>query len=180
MLTDVQRERLPRAFRMYDIDKNGFIDLDDFELLRQRVMALKQLPLDSPEAQALSERFVKRFQHMQQFADPAEPHRVTVSQWLAYIDHVNSDPQTYEAQISGTGGFIFSLFDLNGDGALSLEEFRQYFQSLGLDEDAASELYSRLGLADDELVSKEQYQVLLDQFFKSEDTTAPGTILFGR
>ncbi len=180
MLSEVQRQKLPNVFGMYDIDQNGYIDLDDFDLLCQKVMANKQLPMSSPEATTLREKFAKRFGHMQQFADPGNPDRITIDQWLAYITETMDDPQAYDAEITGTASFIFSLFDTNRDDTLSLGEFHQYFQSLGLDDTCAAELYTRLGLNDDATVSKDQYLVLLDQFFKSEDPSAPGNILFGR
>ncbi|NET03476.1 MAG: hypothetical protein F6K16_01800 [Symploca sp. SIO2B6] len=180
MLSQLQKQKLPRLFAKYDADKNGFIEQADFERFLKTYSQFRGWTPDSPEYNSFQSKLTSRWNSMQKYADTNRDDKISLDEWLVYIDNVLNDQEAYEAQLHGIAAFAFSVFDINGDNQLSLEEYRQFYKAGGLGENEANEIFRRLNLSDDDSISKEKYLELIDQFFRSEDPEAPGNFLFGK
>jgi juvenile hormone diol kinase len=180
MLTELQKQKLPRLFSMYDGDNNGFIQQDDFERILQQYSQFRNWTPDSPEYKSLQSKLMSRWNSMQKFADTNDDNKISLDEWLAYVDNLINDKQAYEAEVNGIVSFLFSLFDVDGNDQLDLSEYRQFYRTVGLDENAANEVFKQLNLKDNDYISKEKHLELIDQFFRSEDPEATGNFVFGR
>ncbi|NEP49144.1 MAG: hypothetical protein F6K65_10085 [Moorea sp. SIO3C2] len=180
MLTELQKQKFPRLFEMYDADNNGFIEQADFERFLETYSQLRSWEPGSPNYNSFQSKLMSRWDSMQKFADTNRDNRISLEEWLVYIENILNDQDAYEAEIKGIAGFVFSVFDTNGDEQLDLEEYRQWYRTASLDENYANEVFKRLNLKDDESISKEKHIELIDEFFRSEDPEAPGNFVFGQ
>ncbi|NEO93010.1 MAG: hypothetical protein F6K56_23390 [Moorea sp. SIO3G5] len=180
MLTEFQKQKLPRLFEMYDADNNGFIEQADFERFLETYSQLRSWEPGSPNYNSFQSKLMSRWDSMQKFADTNRDNRISLEEWLKYIENILKDQGVYEAEIRGIAGFVFSVFDTNGDDQLDLEEYRQFYRTSGHDENMANEVFKRLNFKDDDSITKEKHIELIDQFFYSEDPEAPGNFIFGQ
>ena len=179
MLSELQKKKLPKLFEMYDGDNSGFIDQADFDRFLKNFSQVRNWTPESPEYNSLQSKFKSRWNHMQEVVDTDSDNKISLDEWLVYIDNLLNDPQAYEAEVNGIVALVFSVFDVDGNEQLNLEEYQQFFQAHNQDKSNANETFKKLNLKDDEYISKKQHMELINQFFKSEDPDAPGNFLWG-
>ncbi|WP_149030787.1 MULTISPECIES: EF-hand domain-containing protein [Moorena] len=178
MLSELQKQRLPRLFAMYDADNNGFIESADFDQFLKSYSQFRSWAPGSPQYDSIQSKLTSRWNTMQKFADTNGDNKISLDEWLVYMDNILNDPEAYEAQLHGIAALAFSVFDVDGNEQLDLEEYKQYFRVHNLDENSAKEVFKRLNLNDDDYISKEKHMELIDQFFRSDDSESPGNLLF--
>ncbi|AOY82506.1 MULTISPECIES: hypothetical protein [Moorena] len=76
-------------------------------------------------------------------------------------------------------GISVWLFDQNGDGVISPEEFYNLLKAWGVSDEELEIACSKLNLKAGNTLSKDQFKDLLEQFHKSDDPDSPGNYLFG-
>jgi juvenile hormone diol kinase len=179
MLTEFQKEKLPRLFAVYDADANGFVEREDFVRLTQSFAQARGWEPGDEEYDALEARLLSRWQSMRQFADADHDDRVSLDEWLAYVDDMLDSEDAYEAEVQKIARSTFGVFDRDGDGKLDLAEYQEGYRSLGLDEALASDVFRRLDLDYDGYISKSEHLTLVDQFFRSQNPHSPGNWVFG-
>lgn len=179
MLSDLQLHKLPQLFAAYDADGDGVIQLRDFQQLLDQFAAFRDWKPGSPQYQQLQDRLHSRWKHMQTFADEDDDGRVTLTEWLAYIEAVLHDPDAFEVELAGVAGAVFGVFDVDGDGAISSEELRALYRGLGLGLGNAEAMWQRLDMEPGERMTKERFLDLFEDFLTSPDAEAPGNWLFG-
>lgn len=83
-LSSAEHRRLARIFTILDSDKNGVVERRDFELLASTVAESRNWPEHGPEAAALKDTLVARFEHMLAHVDGDADGIVTFAEWCAY------------------------------------------------------------------------------------------------
>ncbi len=179
MLTEFQKEKLPRLFAMYDSDTNGFIEQEDFVRLTQAFARVRAWQPGTEEYDALETRLLSRWQKMVQFADANRDERVSLPEWLAYVDDMLGSEDAYEAEVRKIASTVFSVFDRDGDGKLTAEEYRESYEAMGLDKTLADDIFHRLDLNADGYISRSEHLTLIAQFFRSQNPQSPGNWVFG-
>ena len=175
MLTEFQREKLPRVFALYDADNNGFIEQSDFERLLQTLAQARNWEPGTPEYDVLEEKLMSRWDNIRKSADVNRDGRVSLDEWLANIDHMLQ----FETEAKAITGSIFGVFDRDGDDKLDVEEYKELYRAIGLDESFAADYFQGLDLNDDGYISRDEFVTLAQQFFRSNDRQAAGNLLFG-
>ena len=179
MLTEFQKKKLAVLYSMYDADKNGVIELADFYVLLDKYAEVRGWEPGSPEYEVLKSQLVSRWHTMQEAADTNRDNQISRSEWEAYVDKMLSSPAIYEAEATAISAAVLNIFDLNGDGQLELEEYRNFYSSVGFDETIADETFGRLDLNNDGYITKDEHLELVRQFFYSQDPDSPGNWVFG-
>ncbi len=179
MLTEFQKEKLPRLFAMYDTDANGFIERADFARLTQACAQVQGWQPGTEEYDALETKLMSRWQKMLQFADVDRDERVSLAEWLAYVDDMLSSEDAYEAEVRKIASTTFGVFDRDGDGKLTIGEYREGYEAMGLDETLADDIFRRLDLNADGYISRSEHLTLIAQFFRSQNPQSPGNWIFG-
>lgn len=179
MLTDIQRRKLSRYFRVYDIDDDGRIGLPDFRRVLENVRILHGHPTDSRQHQELEEVFQRRWEALRDSADLDDDEGVDLEEWLAYWDGVLADEERYEREVSALVGRLVETFDTDEDGVLGADEFCDFYGIYGLASALARQVFLDLDLDGDGAVSRDELVEMAHQFYRSEDPDAPGNRLFG-
>jgi juvenile hormone diol kinase len=179
MLTELQKRKLRRLFKFYDSNGNGFIEAADFDLIHTRFCQAAGWERGSASYERLRAGLSNRWKRIQAHADTNRDNRVSLEEWLSYVDQMLQSDEAYEAEVKGIASMAFQAFDRNRDERIDLEEYRGLHRAHGLDAATAEELFRDLDLNRDGFISHDEYLHLIGQFYKSEDPGAPGNRLFG-
>ena len=178
MLTELQMKKWTHLFHIYDTDGSGVVTKEDFELKARAVASLHGLEPGSDAYESLYAKVLEDWDHLQKHVDKNNDNRVDLEEWLDHgYTRINDDRMyaTVQQEVDG----IFGLFDRNGDGLLSQEEYISLITTWGAKAEGADSMFSKLGLGKDDTLTKERVRQLLEEFHKSDDPDAPGNYFFG-
>ncbi|NET55004.1 MAG: hypothetical protein F6K47_01985 [Symploca sp. SIO2E6] len=178
MLTELQTKKWTRLFQVYDANGNGVVDKNDFEAIFQNVAEARNLTSGSSSYEQLHAKFIEDWEHLQKDADKNNDGTVELAEWLEHGDHRINSPDMYQTVID-LANQIFELLDLNGNGTISLEEYKIFYRSWRIPEELAAEVFPKLDLNGDGNLSKDEFVELVRQFHHSDDPSNPGNWLFG-
>ena len=178
MLTGLQRKKLTRKFRIYDVDDSNRIGPRDFERVVENVRILHGLARDSSGHEALQDGFAQRWEALRTSADVDQDGSVDLSEWLDYWDRVIETDEEYEALVT-VEALFFEIFDTDNDGLLGADEFCDFFGVYGLQHALARRVFLDLDVDGDAVISRAEMMEMVHQFYRSSDPDAPGNRLFG-
>lgn len=179
MLTDLQRRKLTRYFRVYDIDDDGRIRAADFERVLENVRILHGLAPDSPAHRELREAYLRRWEALRTSADVDGDGGVDLDEWLDYWTRVLESDDRYEAEVATVVRRLFQLFDTDEDGVLGPREFADFFGIFGLSTDLARLTFRGLDADGDGVISHGEMETIGHEFYRGDDPEAPGNRLYG-
>lgn len=179
MLTDLQRRKLTRYFRVYDIDDDGHIGPADFERVVENVRILHGLGTDSSAHHALREAYLGRWEALRTSADADENGVVDLEEWLAYWDGVLRSDERYEIEVAAVVRRLFEVFDTDEDGVIGPQEFADFWGVYGLASGLARRTFQALDANGDGVMSRDELLAIGRQFYRGDDPSAPGNRLFG-
>jgi juvenile hormone diol kinase len=179
MLTELQKKKLPNLFKLYDADGNGYIEAADFDALHATFCQAAGWGKGSPQYEALKAHLATRWVSMQKNADANNDNRVSLDEWLAYVDRMLESDEQYRAEVEGIVALIFQAFDRDKNGLIDRDEYERWHRARRLDAKSAGALFSAMDLNKDGFISVEETLELLRQFFKGNNSADPGNQLFG-
>lgn len=179
MLTELQKRKLTRYFRVYDIDDDGRIGPADFERVVENVRILHGLATDSVGHVALEEGYLKRWDVLSDLADADEDGGVDLAEWLAYWEGVLPVEERYQSELRSLVTRLFQSFDTDQDGVIGAQEFSDFYGVYGLESEMAQRVFKVLDTDEDGVISQQDLIELGHQFYRGDDPDAPGNSLFG-
>lgn len=179
MLTELQRKKLTRYFRVYDIDDDGHIGPADFERVVENVRVLHGLAPDSPGHRSLREGYLRRWAALQASADADHDGGVDLEEWLAYWDDLLGAEDRYRSEVRAISARLFDLFDTDEDGEIGPDEFCDFYSVYGMATALARRVFVDLDANGDGVISRSEMKEIGDQFYLGDDPEAPGNLLFG-
>ena len=179
MLTELQKKKLPNLFKFYDADGNGYIEAADFDAIHATFCQEAGWEKGSPQFEMLKGRLASRWASFQKHADANRDNRISLDEWLAYVDRMLQSEEQFRAEVEGIVALIFQAFDRNQDGRIDRAEYERWHRARRLDANAASALFDAMDLNKDGGISVEENIQLVRQFFKSDNPSDPGNQLFG-
>ncbi|GMV03732.1 MAG: hypothetical protein AMXMBFR53_00140 [Gemmatimonadota bacterium] len=179
MLTDLQKKKLTRYFRVYDVDDDGRIGPADFDRVLENVRALHRADMNSSAHRALQGGYLSRWEALRTAADANQDGSVDLQEWLAHWDGVLTDEARYKEAVASVSQLLFEVFDTDEDGVLGADEFCNFYGIYGLKSAEARRVFLDLDLDGDGQVTLEELLAMVNEFYRSDDPDAPGNGLFG-
>lgn len=180
MLTDLQKRKLTRFFKVWDADGDGVITTKDPEQVAQNLAELRGLKPGSPEHEAFYSGFMLYQNDFLQSVDLDESGEVTLEEWLGYHEEMLQDETRFESTALMEIEIMFALMDQDGDGIITLEEYGRWMRALRIgEEDLTEKVFQKLDLNGDGTLSKEEVLQLTREFFYSDDPEARGNWAMG-
>ena len=177
MLTELQRRKMTRFFHVYDINNSGFIEENDYKNIAKNFARLRGLSRGSEAYRRLHIKFNFVWEYMQKFGDPNNDYAISLAEFLEYADSLLEG--NYAAIEGSTGSFLFELIDGDGDGKITLDEFLEFYEAYNIDETMAWEIFGKLDLNGDSVISAEEFAQLGYDFHYSDDPDSPANWFFG-
>lgn len=177
MLTDLQRRKMTRFFNVIDNNHSGFIQERDYIRIAQNFARLRGLPPGSEGYKKLQSKFLFVWEYIQKFGDPNRDNSVSLSEFLDYADSVLEG--NYAAVEGSTGSFLFELIDSDGDGNITLDEFHIFYRGYEIDDAVVEDIFARLDMDDDSIISADEFAQLGYDFHYSNDPEAPANWFYG-
>lgn len=179
MLSPLQQQKLTRYFRVYDVDDDGAIGPRDFERVLENLRVLHGLDPDAPALSGLREAYLVRWEAMRSSADADRDGGVDLKEWLAYWDELLSDGARYENEVAGLVDRLYALFDTDESGGIEVEEFCDFYGAYGLRAELAREVFRALDVDADGTFTRTELAEMANQFYRSDDPSDPGNLLYG-
>jgi hypothetical protein len=176
VLTDLQKRKLTALFNADDVNKDGFLQQDDFERIAELYAQTRGWQPGTPGSDALHATFRQIWNGLREFADRNRDDRVSRDEMLQSFDQMLRD---HPELVQGWSDLVFTTLDADGDGEISPQEYRQLLATAQIDASVADELFPRLDTNGDGHISKEEFDKLFGDFFMSDDQNAPGNWLWG-
>lgn len=176
MSSAIQQRKLEYFFSVLDLNGNGILQPDDFTIVGDRISDLIGLPKKSKKRLHLKVRSYRLF--IQILTDiEKEKTELNKSEWLSFFTELEVEHS--QKYISRTVSYLFSIFDQNGDGLITEDEYLDMFKAYDLNLEHVAMGFKLLDLNGDAQLSKEELLSAFHDFFLSTDPDAPGNWIFG-
>lgn len=180
MLTDLQKRKLTRFFKVSDADGDGVITTRDPEQVAKNLAELRGLKPGSPEYEGFYSGYVLYQNDFIRAMDLDDNGEVTLKEWLAYHEEMLQDEKRFESTVLMVSELMFHLMDQNADGKLTLEEYRDWMRAFRIaEQDITADVFRQLDLNEDVTLSKEELLRLIREFYYSDDPEARGNWMLG-
>ncbi len=176
MLTDLHRRKLTVLFHANDVNKDEFLEQEDFERITDLYAQPRGWQPGSPGYDSLHALFMGLWHALRAAAHPARSDRVTLDEMLASFDQLFQSGSDVIPQLSAA---VFDTLDADSDGKIAVQEYRQMLATAFIDAHVADQTFPRLDADGDGYITREQLAQLMDEFFRSEDPNARGNWLWG-
>lgn len=175
-----RRKKLLYVFNVFfDINNSGEIDKKDFEIAIQKICDLRGWPAGSDKNKETHEVMLKIWEGLRSKADKDNDGQVSVDEWCNMWDAYAKDPSTALDWQQRYMNFMFDLEDASNDGAIDASEFSIVCSSYGLNKAECEDAFRKMSQGAEE-VTREQFSVLWQEFWQSDDPSAPGNFIFGK
>lgn len=181
MLSEIQKRKIHHFFNVLDIDKNGYLQPEDFVNVGRRIIDKVELGHESRAAKLILIKSHRLF--VQLLTDANNPElSLTLWDWIEFFkDQLfeGGNNGVLEYYIHRTSRHIFDLFDMNRDHFISREEYLDMLAIYNIPQDKTERSFDELDANNDNLISSDEMVNGLRNFFKSNDENAPGNLIFG-
>jgi len=181
MLTDFQKHKLSWYFHILDIDKNGFIEKQDWDSLAENLCALRGIPFGTDAHAEVMKVVGTVWENTKAFCGVGDDGRITLEEWLDFEEAkaVNCDDDWYDGYVNKIVRGVFDAFDDNGDGKWSLKEWTQLYAAWRVEPRMAPHAFSKIDRDGNGYISIDEFILCVKEFHQSNDPKAPGNWLFG-
>jgi juvenile hormone diol kinase len=179
MLTPLQTRKLTRAFSLFDVDQNGFMEQADCELVVSATTHAMGYAIGSPEYRAYYNEYMAGWADLLKLGDSDHDQRLTQAEFLVAYDKMMAQPEHFNAVILGIVKTIITLWDSNKDGKVSEAEYAAYMIAFHATAAEAAEAFRRLDRNGDGYLTTDELLQNAEEFFFSDDPQAAGNWLVG-
>jgi Ca2+-binding EF-hand superfamily protein len=180
MLSELKQRKMARVFKVFDVDKNGFVEQADFERIVKRLTEAKGIQAGSPDFNAVRERYIAFWEVLQQSADTNNDQRVSLDEWMAAHTLLLSSnaEENYDTAIKPIAEVILEAVDLDKDGIFTPEDYRLFYKIYEIN-DSPEEALRHIVPQGRTSLSRSELEALARDFYLSEAPAAPGNWLLG-
>lgn len=180
MLTQLQTQKLTHYFDVLDFLKNGIIQFEDFKAIGENLCVLWGFREGTEPYKNCMDRCESSWNEFRKFCGK-DAKGAYLEEWLAFADVmlVNGSEEIYDRYVTKMVDEIFNYFDTNHDNYISLDEYVDLFMAYRIEIRFSARSFTKLDLNHDDLLSREEIQSAVREYFRSDDPNAPGNWLFG-
>jgi Ca2+-binding EF-hand superfamily protein len=176
MLTPLQQRKVARMFQVYDINRDGKLEREDFSAVGHNIAEQRGFPPGSAGYTALAGKY-EEFWGRLSTANGGKS-SIDLSQYLTLMDAQLGDRAHFEATIHDLGGAAFDVLDSDRDGKVTIEEYRAFLRAHAIDPSLADRAFPVLDLDGDGHISKPEVIQIVKEFYYSDDPAAPGNLFY--
>jgi Ca2+-binding EF-hand superfamily protein len=180
MLSDFQRAKLERRFELLDMDGDGYITANDYDVAAANVCSAFDFAKDSPQYEKVHVIYLRLWVALSRRMDEQQTGRISREQFIASCARVIVEAEEgYDRIIGPIALTIFDLIDADESGTLDIEELSTWFNAYGVCADDAQRAFKAVDRNGDGLLDANEVQKAIREFYTSDDPQAPGNLIFG-
>lgn len=182
MLTNFQSKKLTYFFSLYDLNKNGYLQLEDFTDIAERLCEKLEYQPDSKHYRKLVEKTVGLFYKLLKDIPHGDEQVIYLKDWLEFFDKQiigKGGEEMLEEYAELIIGYLFDLFDDNNDGFISVSEYKGIFEIYSIDQTYLEKSFLNLDLNNDLKLSRYELIRSVETFLISDDALMKGNWIFG-
>lgn len=179
MLTDIQKRKLTKLFRLYDANNDGVLVQQDFIALAIRLVNLRQGLQSSPHHDQILAHLQQDWVCLCEAADQNRDAQITLSEWLAYYEQILDDMKQYASRVIALVTLLFDAFDQDNDGQISEQEWISLLSIFNVLPIYASSIFLNLDINQDGVLNQDEVLTLIHDFFYINEPSAPANFMFG-
>jgi len=172
---------------MYDIDNNGFLDINDFQCMALRAVVIEGKGVIEPARLAEYQQLMRNlWEEISDIADLDRDGKITTDEFKEAVRSTcvgkkySEFPQAMKAFIDA----FFKVIDINGDGVVGIEEYRyNCITRIAIDDiTIVDEAFQKLLNDEDKRkggLTLTRFQELYSHFLGDPDDKNNGKYLFG-
>jgi hypothetical protein len=175
MLSEMQRRKITRMFRLFDQDSDGQMVWGDYARVSTRLVDAIELPRTTPEGAELLDSYRVEWDEIAGGPDGT----VALDRWLAYRGEQLSVRDAFEVNIAPYILTIATNLDRDRDGVLVRDDLWRYlglYQMPDADRDLA---LARLAPPGARPITYVGLEDLVREFYYSNNPEAPGSWFLG-
>ncbi|CAG9765160.1 unnamed protein product [Ceutorhynchus assimilis] len=179
-ISEFRKKKLLYVFHVFfDVNQSGTIDRKDFEIAIDKICTLRGWEKNSETYTKTFQAMLEVWEGLKQRADSNKDGQVSVEEWALMWDDYSKNPDSALEWQNQYRRFMFELEDASGDGCIDKDEYSSVCTCYGLEAQECREAFDKMSGGKDS-VSYDEFKVLWEQFFKSEDPSEPGNYIFGK
>ncbi len=178
MLTTVQERKLTYLFRIFDVDKNGTLESEDFEYVGQNICHALHLTPEMVDYDRIMRKCKDMYAYTICKISPGLHDPITLDSWLDFFGR-STENVIAEEFVNLTVEYVFETFDQNKDGCLTMDEYIEMFKIYGIDTYYSIRGFQEVDTNNNHVISRDELEHALKDFFTSSDPTARGNWVFG-
>lgn len=168
------RRKMRTLHRILDVNRDGVISFDDFNLLAKRFTDLGHL---SPEVSAEFNDVLKQIWE-EQFGEISTYNLITAEQFLTDLHHRLNDKKMAK-RLGRFLPYLFKAVDYDHSGHLDLDQYKLFFRCLGLTDEDAAIAFAVIDKNGDGQLSMKEFVHLGRQYFLTENETKISKMFWG-
>ncbi|XP_075983989.1 sarcoplasmic calcium-binding protein [Anticarsia gemmatalis] len=168
------RRKMRTVHNILDVDKDGLISFNDFQLFAERFKSLGHL--DEKQTKEFNSIIQKTWEEQWGAIEPYN--FVTQEQYLEDMHHVLNDRSIKKRAFSWLP-YLFKAVDKDQSGYISVVEFKLFFKCLGLDNEHAAVAFAVIDTNSDGKLSLKEFVKLGKDFFFTEDERRVSKMFWG-
>ncbi|MEA5533985.1 EF-hand domain-containing protein [Crocosphaera sp. XPORK-15E] len=178
MLSQLRQKKLTHLFDILDLNHDGVLSPEDFSQAINEITNLRGWKLGSPEYEELHFFWTGFSSRLQVWSDRNGDGKITQAEWLWYLEQMLDEFKAYYIK-QGLINITLKSMDFSQDDKISLDEFKRFYQIYKIADQEANQTFGKLDLNQDGYLTKDELNILLNEFFYSEDFEAPGNWFWG-
>lgn len=184
-LTEFQKKKAINLFEnIYDTNRDGVVEKVDFDEALEKIGKVHHWGKNDGAYKEAQATLLKIWDSLRALADVNNDGMIQKEEWCKMwgncIDDVAAG-KGFPAWQQDYMEFMFYANDTSGDGFIDEEEYAQVFQLFGFTNDEVKICFAKIseGCANN-MLSKDDFQKLWQEYFIADDESAKGNFLFGR
>ncbi len=182
MLTHLQKKKLTKLFKVDDEENRGYVDRGTYVQIVNRFAIKLGWTLNSKEYQSLYSKWMLFWDTMVKYGDTDKDNHLTLEEFFTGFDYIiNHMDDGYYKILTHVPYLLFKIYDTNADGVISLKEYTEFMHMIRSDlgDKEIEDLFTKTDVDGNQVITQEEFDTVVHQFFYSEDAKEPGNYLFG-
>jgi Ca2+-binding EF-hand superfamily protein len=176
MLSAVRERKMTRMFQVYDVNRDGKLQADDFAAVGNSIAEQRGYPPGSAPQRALSAKYSDFWGRLS--GQNGGKSSMSLAEFLAIMDAQLASRATFEATVDDLGGAAFQVLDIDRDGKITIDEYRAFLIAHKIDPKLADAAFPKLDANGDGHLSEPEVLAIVKEFFYSDDAAAPGNLFY--
>jgi DHA1 family tetracycline resistance protein-like MFS transporter len=164
------QQKLIYLFELLDYDKNGLIELEDFQKAAHRLAMIRGIQTGVDEYKILRSSWVEFGQHLQHAVGQGGTKKINRKEWLFYLNRITC---------SDFSDYFVKIIDSDHTGLITIRELQDFYQAYNIDISNIEEVFAMIDLDQNGYISEDEFGRCFAQFLYSKDIQARGNWIFG-